>query len=239
MTGKAKIMKINSHLVLGTAMAMVIASSAIAEPNFDNYLGTDALRSANEYERPSLRGDSPTIRVAEQGRERRARSSRQGRPAARTQAPAARVADSRRDRRGSGVRQRDRRHDLNKHGRNKHRHGSRAHRRSHAPAHRRGHVRNDNHNPFYYALRTIPYLLFHSHYDAPYYGYNHYSGPRRPILTHRSVRRILRDHRFRHINRIRRHDGYYVARALNHRGYWVRVRLDAYSGDILRVRFAG
>jgi hypothetical protein len=151
-----------------------------------------------------------------------------------TAGPLVRVADRRGERRARRDRHRG---PVIKAPIRKSRKSQRPRARHRPPAHRYGY--RDEHYPLYFMLRTLPYLIFHSYYDAPHRGYRYYSGPSRPILSHRSVRRILRDYRFRHIEQIRRRDGFYIARARNHRGDLVRIRIDAYSGEILRVRFIG
>lgn len=82
-----------------------------------------------------------------------------------------------------------------------------------------------------------PYRKQHVHKKT--YGHDHGHHYRhRDTLRPKQVRRILRRNGFSHISRPEYRDrrNAYVALAENRRGREVRVVIDAFSGDILRVR---
>ena len=59
----------------------------------------------------------------------------------------------------------------------------------------------------------------------------------RRFVSERRIHRILRRNGFHHAN-VWREGRFYFARARNHRGFY-RIRLSAFSGDILSVRRVG
>ena len=74
----------------------------------------------------------------------------------------------------------------------------------------------------------------HRH-DRRFLGFRHYASG--PMLPPRAVRRSLRADEFFRVSYPRLRRGYYHARARDAHGRRVRLVIDPYNGDIIRLRF--